>query len=437
MTNRPTTRPVRTADAAAWISDEACRASAAFGLLPSPTPNGRTPIDPYAAALSALSRPGVVLLTGPSGSGKSRRIEGVRRAFPRRRILDATAPDDPSLGAFDLLGVAHDRAVHALAAAGLAEPALWLRPAPWLSVGERSRLALAVAIARARPGDLVICDEFASCLDRATAQALGAAASRWAARAGVTLLAATAHADAGRFLTTTATVHAPSGSLGPGRERDRPALRIESGDAADLDALAHHHYRPGRPAAVVRVLRCVRTTPEGEHVLAGVLGVSMPVLNASWRPLAWPGRFESTDRRANARRLNHEVRCIARVIVTPGSRGLGIASMLVRAYLDDPLTPRTEAAAAMGACCLFFRAAGMREYRLPRLPHDARLADALDAEGLRPTDLIRPADRSAFIARELDRWARHARVRIDPARHAACRLLTEPRAYAHTHGATP
>lgn len=434
MTNRPIRRPVRTADACALVSDHAWRAAASFGLLPAPTKRGREPIPPDAPALAALARPGVVLLTGPSGSGKSRRLEGLRRASAGRRVIDARTPTDNRRCAFDLLGATHEKALDALASAGLGEPALWLRPASWLSEGERARLALGVAMAAAQPGDLVVCDEFASNLDRSTAQALSSAASRWAHRAGVTLLAATAHADARRFLRTSAVIDAADGTVRPGRNAAPVLLSIEPGDAADLDALSLHHYRSGRPAAAVRILRCVRATPEGERALAGVLAATMPVLNGSWRALAWPGRYETGDRRADARRLNDEVRCIARVIVAPSSRGLGVASSLVRAYVADPPTERTEAVAAMGACCPFFRAAGMREYRLARPPHDARLADALETAGITPPELARADAVPPFVARELARWARHAKVRADAARHAACRLQTEPRAYAHTRG---
>jgi ABC-type lipoprotein export system ATPase subunit/GNAT superfamily N-acetyltransferase len=450
MTNRPTTRAVPTAPAAAWISTPARAACAGFSILPEPAAATPTPIPPDADTLAALARPGVILLTGPSGSGKSRRLAGLLAAQPpSRRVHLARAPDAADLCALDTLGVPGPIAMDAMAAAGLAEPALWLRPASVLSTGERARLALARVIAHARRADLCVCDEFASHLDRATAQALGATASRWARRAGVTLLLASPHADTATFLDTAQTIDARDGRLRPGSPRRPATVRIEPGTRTDLDALARYHYRSGRPATIDRVLRAVRTHPDTGESLAGVLGVSRPTLNAVWREQAWPGRYTNRDRAATARRLNAEVRCISRVIVAPASRGLGVASALVRAYLAGPITPGTEAVAAMGACTPFFRTAGMTEYHLPRPAHDARLADALDHAGLAPTDLITtPPDRlPAFIARELQRWAKHAKVRptdADPlasgahiARHAACRLCAQPRAYAHAHFGDP
>lgn len=436
MPNRPTTSTVRTTDAAPAISDHARRACAAFGLIPHHTPAQNAPIPPDADLLRALEQAGVVLITGPSGSGKTRRLRGILLATPRRTILAAPIGPD-TRAAFDTVRADPSRTLRALAAAGLAEPALWARPAAALSAGERARLSLARAFARARPGGLIVCDEFASNLDRTNAQSLAATAARWAARERTTLLVATAHDDMRSFLTTTATLDARTARLETGTHAQPVPFRIEPGTPADLAALAHHHYRAGKPATITRVLRAVRPTPDGPDQLAGVLVVSMPVLNALWRPLAWPGRFNTPDRpidrRANARTINDQLRCISRVITAPSSRGLGIATSLVRAYLAHPDTPCTEAVAAMGACCPFFRAAGMTEYHLPRTPHDARLADALAHANLTPTDLLTHQHLPPFIQSELTRWSRHARIHPStrPHPHATTRLLTTPRAYAH------
>ena len=78
-------------------------------------------------------------------------------------------------------------------------------------------------------------------------------------------------------------------------------LTITRGTIADLDRLAHLHHRPGRPATWSRVL--VAHAAEGTGSPVGVLVVSMPTLNAPWRDLAWPGRFRSADKRADARRV--------------------------------------------------------------------------------------------------------------------------------------
>ncbi|MEO1279998.1 MAG: GNAT family N-acetyltransferase [Planctomycetota bacterium] len=184
-----------------------------------------------------------------------------------------------------------------------------------------------------------------------------------------------------------------------------PALEptIEPGTLDDLKPLARFHYAAGRPGPVSRILRAI-----DDGVTIAVLVASMPTLNGRWRAIAWPGEYDSPDKRANARRLNSEVRVISRVIVDPRYRGLGIAVQLVRAYLDDPATPRTEALAAMAHACPFFERAGMRRIALPPSKADAKLARILEAHALTAGDLLHgvpnglgPALRTWATARKL------------------------------------
>ncbi len=217
-------------------------------------------------------------------------------------------------------------------------------------------------------------------------------------------------------------------------------IAIEIGSIADYRALARFHYIAGPPATHVRVLSARESASGG---LVGVLVVSMPTLDGLWRELAWPGRYRDRDRAAAARRINAELRTISRVVVDPRWRAVGVASRLVRTYLADPLSRATEAIAAMGAACPFFKAAGMREYILPVRPADARLRDALHARRLRPGALYddpcaRRLTGDPFINRELRIWARsrkstrRLRETDQIISAAATALLADVRAYAHT-----
>lgn len=226
------------------------------------------------------------------------------------------------------------------------------------------------------------------------------------------------------------------------------SIVIEPGTMRDYDALAVFHYRASPPATVARGPRgapvVLRARDAESGSLAGVLVVSMPTLNGSWRDLAWPGRYSSGDKRRDAARINAELRCISRVVVDPRWRGLGVARGLVRAYLDTPLTPATEALAAMGAVCPFFERAGMTPYTLPPAPHDARFLDALWECGVEPWSLLDPAlarrtlERRPWLERELRAWARgspttrrHAGAdALSLARLAAARASVRITAYA-------
>lgn len=238
-------------------------------------------------------------------------------------------------------------------------------------------------------------------------------------------------------------------------------VRIERGTIHDYDTLSPLHYRAGRPMTWPVVLRAVdplepfRSEP-GQGVdrgtcrggLAGVLVVSTPVLNGPWRELAWPGRYRGRDRRAVARQINQELRVISRVVVDPRWRGVGLATALVRAYLDAPITPATEALAVMGIACPFFASAGMTEYRMPPRPADARLMDACEHAGIRPDRLAQACDRAVaprWLQRELVHWARSSlpaqRLADGPvgaiARLAVGRVLARPVAYAHSSAELP
>lgn len=449
-------------------SERLLRALAPFGITPADGPGTRLDADRRTAeavggVLRAIgpdprptSRPGpgmVVLATGPSGSGKTCLVRELMRREPcaavhRMRLEPgrAIAEHRATLDLPAWLGV--------LSRAGLADARLLATPAGKLSDGERARLrlALGIAAAEAAPGAWLVIDECCSTLDRDTAAGVASAVRRWATRSGRRVLAASAHADLVRLLGPDLVVRCSVDTTtivpGPGRARG-PSVRIEPGTTADHSALAPHHYRRGRPASACGVLRALVRSDAGWR-LAGVLVVTHPTLNGAWRELAWPGRYTNTtgrSARAGARRLNRELRRISRVIVDPRDRGRGIARRLVRAYLDDPLTPATEAVAAMGRLSPFGRSAGMTEYEMPPRPADDRLADVLHARGVEPWMLL-DAERAAgaiadpLVAAEIERWGRAVwssvpkPMRADAGARtlaplAAGRLCAPPMAYAH------
>ncbi|MFM9997042.1 MAG: hypothetical protein ACKVU4_14735 [Phycisphaerales bacterium] len=259
-------------------------------------------------------------------------------------------------------------------------------------------------------------------------------------------------------------------------------LRIEPGTIADFDALAHFHYKRGRPATWVKVLRVVEGGGAkgrgGEGVGTGgtpvpqagadgtqearsplhlptcsppqplaVLVISMPTLNGAWRRVAWPDDAPSSLRVA-AERLNARVRCISRVVVDPRWRAMGVGARLVRAYLDDPLTERTETIASMGELCPIFRAAGMWRVEAPPLKADTHLREKLGAMAIDPADL---ADAPAVlmdrpeVVKALCAWGwqqgghrrvMHRKDYRELARRAAERLIA-PRAVYVTESAVP
>lgn len=184
--------------------------------------------------------------------------------------------------------------------------------------------------------------------------------------------------------------------------------RIMPGVPADYAPLARWHYRAGAPATFAGVWRAV----DGGGRVVGVLVVSRPTLNATWRERAWGATFASRrGKAALARRVNDEVRTISRVVVVPAWRGVGVARALVAAYLRRPLTRRTEVVAAMGRYCPLFVAAGMREVRTPPPRREREMRRALTRSGLKAWELLhlrraRAAARDPALRHAAERWAR-------------------------------
>lgn len=159
-----TSTETRVTQLARWFGAEAMRRR---------EPARRPPAEVVRAAHPA---PGsIVLLTGPSGGGKSTLLRRVVASARRRGqdVLDVSRLRMPNRPLVDCLAnLAMDEAVGLLARLGLAEAALLARRPRRISVGQRLRARLAVAVARCRAvpgGTLLALDEFAAVLDRVTA----------------------------------------------------------------------------------------------------------------------------------------------------------------------------------------------------------------------------------------------------------------------------
>lgn len=433
------------------------RVCAMFGL--SPEEHGRAPEEGERVGRAFEARAGTItLLTGASGSGKTTALRSVcasLRAMGREVVEVRPARGRAArLAGVEMVGrgageAGVTRAMRRLSQAGLGEARCFVRRAEAMSEGQRERLWLAVALeraSRARSGVLVA-DEFLARLDRVTARNTARCFARAARAEGVGVLVATAHDDLEDALgaDVTARFDLVGGVRVEGGSGVSAPLGVEYGACSwgECAGLLRYHYRGAKPAMVARVLGA---RVGGEVV--GALMVSMPTLNGVWRRASWGDRYSSGDRRACARRLNAEVRRISRVVVDARWRGVGIAKGLVRAYLDAPLTARTEAVAAMGAACPFFERAGMRARRIPAGHRDARLLDVFahlgleeweTCDGARVLRAARERGMEGWLELELRRWAGDGRGRemcrgleVEGLTREACRrVVLEQVAYTH------
>jgi len=447
-------------------SVRACQAARVYGL------NLERAGRPVRSAALDLAPGSSTLIVGCSGAGKTTLLDGAEREA-RARLWRVVRPERVRLRRAPAVDQfprdTPEGAMRRLAGAGLGEAMCFVRRPGELSAGQLARLRLAVAMERASRGShdaLLLVDAFASGLDRLTAQSLLALLARWAGGPGRrrALCAASDETLAALAPPEARTVRVdPSGRLSPidpPRERDPFVidLRPPARDVREASRrLAGLHYRSRPARGVVRTL-LARDASTGEPV--GALHAAMPTLNGRLRDLAWPGRYATGDRRLDAARLNEEVRRVARVVVDPRVRSMGLATRLVRAYLDSPLTRRTEAIAAMGRCCRFFERAGMTPWTLPPAPGDARLLDALRYAGVEPWRMATPraahrraiasltrrlGERAAraFLDHELRQWAGSGRARRAALRedsqesrfiHACAVCMEGAVGYAHDAG---
>jgi hypothetical protein len=117
----------------------------------------------------------------------------------------------------------------------------------------------------------------------------------------------------------------------------------------------------------------------------------MPNPRVELRTLATGGLFAGLDRQTELAMLNRSVRCIARVIVEPRLRGIGLATRLVRETMPAMNVPIVEALGVMPLANPFLERAGMKVYE-PRVPVEhVKLIEAFSAAGVEERDLVSPA----------------------------------------------
>lgn len=178
-------------------------------------------------------------------------------------------------------------------------------------------------------------------------------------------------------------------------------LEIVLGDMSDYRSLAAYHYRDGRPGVVkaVYAIRSKRSRAPFGRQPAGVIVYTMPNARLELRSVATAGVFRGLDRQTELRLLNRHVRCIARVIIEPRFRGIGLAVRLVRETMPRLNVPIIEALGVMPLVNPFLEKAGMESFPPSVSIAHVKLLEALRAVGIEEDDLVDPE----AVQRQLDR----------------------------------
>lgn len=168
-----------------------------------------------------ISPPGIgqiYLITGPSGSGKSRLLNHLRRrwrkSFSILNLDKIVLPGRATIDCFEHLTLAD--ALRLLSSVGLAETHIWLLPPRLLSKGQRWRLKLALALTYINSTThptLLLADEFASCLDPLTARIIAHTLRRQISKLGLRILIATSQPGLLEALCPDQVIHCDFGSI--------------------------------------------------------------------------------------------------------------------------------------------------------------------------------------------------------------------------------
>lgn len=333
---------------------------------------------------------GLVLITGPSGTGKTTALRQIARAIPGGVHVDRQRfPVDAAVVDRVLPGHSLSAALHVLGACGLSEAPLWLRRFDALSDGERFRAKLARAMSlhlRSRAAGPLLCDEFCATLHRRAARAISFNLRKLVSRHRMSVVLATSADEWETDLNPDAIVRlSRTGAVAVSRSPIRRrcfslsrSLEVLPGRRMDYDALAPTHYRATPELGFVdKVFKLVvRRTGE----VLGVIVYSHPSLELSLRNQA-TGKWFS--RRPD--RVNKHLRVIRRLVIHPDVRGCGLGRRLVRETLPRIGTRFVECLAGMGATNPVFETAGMRrigQYEVG--PKPQRALEALRKLGVDP-----------------------------------------------------
>lgn len=183
-------------------------------------------------------------------------------------------------------------------------------------------------------------------------------------------------------------------------------LEIERGTPADYEALSCFHYRsaPCKPYVAVYTMRDCHARRRSAWPV-GVIVYVNPTPNVELRTVATGGMFTGLgDRRLQMQTINRNIRAIARVIIEPRYRGLGLAGRLVAETMGLLKVPIIEATAVMGAVNPFFERAGMQAFTGAEPARVVQLKEAFSSVGIEDDELIdavrvqAKVDKLTFIA---------------------------------------
>jgi ABC-type ATPase with predicted acetyltransferase domain len=303
----------------------------------------------------------IVYITGDSGSGKSVLLKAlendIKHDVGQSAVNMADIRVDPNKPLIDTVGQTFSEGLELLSRVGLNDAFLFVRRYRELSDGQKYRYRIAKMIES--NAQWWIFDEFCSLLDRDTAKIVAFNVQKLARKLGKAVLAATTHTDLFEDLKPSVHIHKRFGKeikvqYYPNAVNKTCSLTKEmyvaEGSIEDYHKLSGFHYRDSRRVAAVYKVFVLK---RGDQV-CGVILYKYP-------GLACQGRKEALGRVLTIKELNRDLTTIARVVVHPKYRTIGLGTKLVKETLSLVDKPYVEMIAVMAKYNPFAEKAGMKK----------------------------------------------------------------------------
>ena len=303
----------------------------------------------------------IVYVTGDSGSGKSFLLKNVFNKFKNSISIDEIQIQDDEI-LIESVGKDLNDALKKLNLAGLGDAFLYLRKYSQLSDGQKYRYAIAKFLDTDK--DIWILDEFCAKLDRTTAKIVSYNLQKIARRLNKCVICATTHEDLFDGLK-------PSLIIRKGFESDvtierkklsdysnkveeiYSQLKVEFGNKEDYNKLKKFHYRQAGIGAIKNIYKLTL-----KNDLIGVIVITYPHLALKGRNIYTNKRYAKMTK-AICKEINEKFECIARIIVHPKYRGIGLAYYFLQEYFKLSNSEYIETIAVMANYTPFFEKAGM------------------------------------------------------------------------------
>lgn len=346
-----------------------------------------------------IRRGDVIYVHGESGSGKTVFIRELAKEMERRGwgkicLMRGFEELNISGAIIDNVGKDTEDAISKLSMVGLSEAFIFLRHYNELSDGQKYRFRLAKMLDK--ECDVIIADEFCSVLDRTTAKVVAYLFQKVCRKTGKTLIASTAHDDLAYDLNPDIDIYFRFGeaTIKYNEYQKRrcsiyqEGLNIRRITKREAEQLEKFHYRGAIPGFITDMFGLFLN---GQMI--GMIIYTLPYLYIRARKEALPDceilLKEKTFTKEAEKFVNNNFRRIARVVILPKFRGIGLGAYLVKETMPMVDKPYIETLAVMARYNPFFERAGMTKIGVASFKEGRRhVLNTLTKLGLEPEKCI-------------------------------------------------